>query len=32
MDVTYPTKWIVGGAVIALLALVGVGAGRRGEE
>jgi membrane protease YdiL (CAAX protease family) len=30
--VTYPTKWIVGGAVIALLALVGVGAGRKDEE
>jgi len=27
-SVTYPTKWIVGGAVIALLALVGVGAGK----
>jgi membrane protease YdiL (CAAX protease family) len=31
-DVTYPTKWIVGGAAIALLALVGAGAGRRTEE
>ena len=30
-DVTYPTKWIVGGAIIALLALVAVGAGRREE-
>jgi membrane protease YdiL (CAAX protease family) len=30
-DVTYSTKWIVGGAVIALLALVAVGAGRREE-
>ncbi|MGH7434045.1 MAG: lysostaphin resistance A-like protein, partial [Polyangiaceae bacterium] len=30
-DVTYPTRWIVGGAVIALLALVAVGAGRREE-
>jgi membrane protease YdiL (CAAX protease family) len=28
-DVTYPTKWIIGGAVIALLALVAVGAGKR---
>jgi membrane protease YdiL (CAAX protease family) len=31
-DVTYPTKWVVGGAVIALLALVGAGAGRKTEE
>jgi Type II CAAX prenyl endopeptidase Rce1-like len=31
-DVAYPTKWVVGGAVIALLALVGAGAGRRTEE
>jgi membrane protease YdiL (CAAX protease family) len=31
-DVVFSPKWIVGGAVIALLALVGVGAGRRGEE
>ncbi len=31
VDVVYSTKWIVGGAVIALLALVGVGAGRREE-
>jgi membrane protease YdiL (CAAX protease family) len=28
-DVTYPPKWIAGGAVIALLALVAVGTGRR---
>lgn len=28
-DVTYPTRWIIGGAVIALLALVAVGTGRR---
>jgi len=28
-DVTYPAKWIAGGAAIALLALVGIGAGRR---
>jgi membrane protease YdiL (CAAX protease family) len=32
MDVNYPTEWIIGGAVIALLALVGVGAGRKTEE
>jgi membrane protease YdiL (CAAX protease family) len=31
VDVVYSTKWIVGGAVIALLALVGVGAGKREE-
>jgi hypothetical protein len=30
-DVTYSTRWIVGGAVIALLALVAVGAGKREE-
>ena len=30
-DVTYPTKWIAGGAVIAVLALAAVGAGRREE-
>ncbi len=30
-DVTYPTRWIVGGAVIAALALAAVGAGRREE-
>ena len=30
-DVHYPTRWIVGGAVIAALALVAVGAGRREE-
>jgi membrane protease YdiL (CAAX protease family) len=30
-DVTYPTKWIAGGAAIALLALAAVGAGRREE-
>lgn len=28
-DVTYSTKWIVGGAVIALLALVAVGTGKK---
>lgn len=28
-DVTYPPKWIVGGAVIALLALAAIGVGRR---
>jgi hypothetical protein len=26
-DVTYPTRWIAGGAVIAVLALVGMQAG-----
>jgi membrane protease YdiL (CAAX protease family) len=31
-EVTYSTRWIVGGAVIALLALVAVGAGKREEE
>ncbi len=31
-DVTYPTRWIVGGAVVALLAIVGAGAGTRTEE
>jgi membrane protease YdiL (CAAX protease family) len=31
-DITYPARWIVGGAVIALLALVAVGAGVRREE
>ena len=31
VDVVYSTKWIVGGAVIALLALVAVGAGRKDE-
>jgi len=30
--VTYPPRWIVGGAVIALLALVAVGAGSRRED
>jgi membrane protease YdiL (CAAX protease family) len=30
--VTYSTRWIVGGAVIALLALVAAGAGRRDES
>lgn len=30
-DVTYPTKWIAGGAVIAVLALAAVGAGKREE-
>lgn len=30
-DVTYPSKWIAGGAVIAVLALAAVGAGRREE-
>jgi membrane protease YdiL (CAAX protease family) len=28
-DVTYPTRWIAGGAAIAVLALVGIGAGHR---
>jgi len=28
-DVTYPPKWIAGGALIAILALAAVGAGRR---
>jgi membrane protease YdiL (CAAX protease family) len=28
-DVTYSTRWIVGGAVISLLALVAIGAGRQ---
>ncbi|HEY1694614.1 MAG TPA: CPBP family intramembrane glutamic endopeptidase [Polyangiaceae bacterium] len=31
-DVSYSKKWIIGGAVIALLALVAVGAGRKEEE
>jgi membrane protease YdiL (CAAX protease family) len=31
-DVTYPMRWIAGGAVIAVLALVAVGAGHRSEE
>jgi hypothetical protein len=31
-DLTFPTRWILGGALIAVLALVGVGAGRRGDE
>jgi membrane protease YdiL (CAAX protease family) len=31
-DVVYPTKWVIGGAVIALLAIAGAGAGRRSEE
>jgi hypothetical protein len=31
-DVAYPKKWIIGGAVIALLALVAVGTGRKEEE
>jgi membrane protease YdiL (CAAX protease family) len=31
-DVVYPPKWIAGGAVIALLALVGIGAGKRDEQ
>jgi membrane protease YdiL (CAAX protease family) len=31
-NVEYPTKWVVGGAVIALLALVGAGAGRKTDE
>jgi membrane protease YdiL (CAAX protease family) len=30
-DVTYPVRWIVGGAVIALLALFAVGAGKPAE-
>jgi len=30
-DVTYSTRWIVGGAVIAVLALVAIGAGRQEE-
>jgi membrane protease YdiL (CAAX protease family) len=30
-DIVFSPKWIVGGAVIALLALVGVGAGRRDD-
>jgi membrane protease YdiL (CAAX protease family) len=28
-DVTYPTRWIAGGAAIALLALVSIGSGKR---
>lgn len=28
-DVTYPTKWVAGGAVIALLALAAIGIGKR---
>ncbi len=31
-DFAYPTKWIVGGAVISLLALLAVGAGKKTEE
>lgn len=31
-DVTYPTKWVVGGAVIAVLALAAVGLGHRHED
>ncbi len=31
-EVTYPSKWIAGGAVIAVLALVGVAAGSRTRE
>jgi membrane protease YdiL (CAAX protease family) len=31
-DIVYPTRWIVGGAVIAVLALTFVGAGSRREE
>jgi membrane protease YdiL (CAAX protease family) len=31
-DVTYSPRWIAGGAVIALLALVAVGAGHRSDE
>jgi len=31
-DVTYPPKWIAGGAVIAILALAAVGAGRKEGE
>jgi len=31
-SVVYPTRWIVGGAVFALLALVAVGAGKREDE
>jgi membrane protease YdiL (CAAX protease family) len=31
-DVTYPTRWVVGGAVIAVLALAAVGAGSRKDE
>jgi membrane protease YdiL (CAAX protease family) len=30
-DVTYSTRWIIGGAAIALLSLVAIGAGRREE-
>jgi membrane protease YdiL (CAAX protease family) len=30
-DVTYPPKWIAGGAIIAVLALAAAGAGRREE-
>jgi membrane protease YdiL (CAAX protease family) len=30
-DVTFPVRWVVGGAVIGLLALVVVGAGKRSE-
>ncbi len=30
-DVTYAPRWILGGALIAALALAGIGAGRRGE-
>ena len=29
VDIAYPARWIVGGAAIAVLALVGVGAGRK---
>jgi membrane protease YdiL (CAAX protease family) len=31
-DVTFPAKWIVGGALIALLAVAGAGAGRKDPE
>jgi membrane protease YdiL (CAAX protease family) len=31
-DVTYPTKWVVGGAVIAVLALAAVGTGGRRDD
>jgi membrane protease YdiL (CAAX protease family) len=31
-DVTFPVRWVVGGAVIALLAVAGAGAGRKEPE
>ena len=32
VDIEYPTRWIVGGAIIAVLALAAVGAGSRRDE